>query len=174
MKSIPEILAAAGACLFLFANYSLALDPARVAEPKTQNGIPYVSGGVGEDEEEAIRAVGKQYNLKLSFAVKSGEYLADVKVKVQDKAGKVMLDTVSEGPCFFAKVPKGTYRVTAESAGQPIAKTATVGATGSANLNLYWGGPRADSDKQAKAEEAVERKERSEEEKTGHGIHGCW
>lgn len=51
----------------------------------TQNGIRYVSGGVGMTQQEALKAMRKDYNLLLTFAVKkSGAYLADVQVRIQD------------------------------------------------------------------------------------------
>jgi hypothetical protein len=57
-------------------------------EKKDYQGIPYVSGGVGVDEREAFVAMGKDYSLKLMFAIKSGEYLSDVKVEISDSIGK--------------------------------------------------------------------------------------
>ena len=88
--------------------------------PTTENGITYVSGGIGEGQAQAMMGMRKDYNLQLTFAMKgTGEYLADVKVNIQDAKGKEILETVSSGPLFYAKLPQGRYKVTAEFNGKP-------------------------------------------------------
>src|SRR5215212_7147392 len=75
--------------------------------PKTENNISYISGGVGKDEQELADSIGRYgYNLQLVFAEQqTGAYLADVRVRIQDLKGGVVLDTVSDGPMFLAKLP---------------------------------------------------------------------
>jgi len=64
-------------------------------KPQTQGDVTFVSGGVGEDEHKALRAIQGQYNLHLTFAVKgSGEYASGVKVKIEDAKGHTFLDTI--------------------------------------------------------------------------------
>ena len=107
--------------------------------PKTENNISYVSGGVGKDEQELANAIGRfGYNVQLVFAEQqTGAYLADVRVRLADPKGNVVLDTVSDGPMFLAKLPPGRYQVTAEVRGQP--KTASVDATGGAKrVTMLW------------------------------------
>lgn len=105
----------------------------------TQNGIRYVSGGVGMTQQEALKAMRKDYNLLLTFAVKkSGAYLADVQVRIQDAKGKNVLEAVSSGPFFYAKLPQGRYRITAESDGKPISKSARIRKNGASDLYFYW------------------------------------
>ena len=65
-------------------------------EKQEYQGIPYLSGGVGVDEREAIAAMGKDYSLKLMFAIKGGEYLSDVKVEISDSIGKKVLEAVAD------------------------------------------------------------------------------
>src|SRR3954469_17909160 len=80
--------------------------------PKTENNISYISGGVGKDEQELADAVGRYgYNVQLVFAEQTGNYLADIRVRIADAKGGVVLDTVSDGPMFLAKLPPGLYQV---------------------------------------------------------------
>lgn len=123
----------------LFSGSCLADDTAAGMTAMTQNGISYVSGGVGEAQQQTMKAMRKDYNLLLTFAIeKSGEYLADVKVHIQDAKGKKVLETVSPGPLFYAKLPQGKYRITAESQGTPLSKSTSIGETGTRDLYFYW------------------------------------
>jgi hypothetical protein len=68
----------------------------------------------------------------------TGEYLADVKVSITDKAGTVVLDTVTDGPILLARLSPGQYRVSADSNGAIVKKTVQIGASHPVKLNLYW------------------------------------
>jgi hypothetical protein len=90
-------------------------------KPQTQGDVTFVSGGVGEDEQKALRAIQGQYNLHLTFAVKgSGEYASGVKVKVEDAKGHAYLDTTTNGPNLFVQLKPGHYKVTADRDGRVI------------------------------------------------------
>lgn len=102
--------------------------------PKVEDGIAYVSDGIGAEQQQATRDMRKDYNLQLRFAVKdTEEYLADVKAKIQDAAGKKVLETVSTGPFLLAKLPPGKYQVTADFHGKPLPRSTSV-KTGSAGI----------------------------------------
>ncbi len=108
-------------------------------EPQMQNGIAYVSGGVGSQNQRELRAVESNYNLHLLFAVKgSGEYLADIPVTIADAKGRVLVEAKAEGPFFFARLPAGRYRVTAGTGSTAMTRTVSVGAHGSADQSFYW------------------------------------
>jgi len=93
--------------------------------PRTSpGGVPYVSGGVGDEEVAAMQAMAGQYNLKLEFALVGGDFLSDVRVMLR---GPVSLDAVSDGPLFMAKVPPGVYQVTAACNGVAKTRQVTVG-----------------------------------------------
>lgn len=90
----------------------------------------------------------KEYNLHLLFAIKSGAYLADVKVTIQNAKGHTVLDAVSDGPWFYAKLAPGKYTVKADVDGKVQARTVTVGKGKSATADMVWSGhaERADDD----------------------------
>jgi hypothetical protein len=116
-------------------------DPSDSAiKAKSYGGIPYVSGGVGLDEREALTRMSPDYNLKMSFAVTSGNYLGDVDIIIRDGGGKVVLEAVSEGPWFFSKLPAGKYTVTVKAMGQTQQHSVQVSAKGQSQLNLFWKG----------------------------------
>ena len=65
----------------------LALPPAAVAQdeilaPGFANGIPYLSGGIGDEEREAIDRARNNYNIKLVLAEASGSYVSDVTLHI--------------------------------------------------------------------------------------------
>jgi hypothetical protein len=88
-------------------------------QPQTVKGVTFVSGGIGDGERQEMLTMKKEYNLHLMFADKAtGAYMADVRVKVLDAKGTTILDSVSVGPFFYAKLIPGKYRVTASVTGQ--------------------------------------------------------
>jgi hypothetical protein len=89
--------------------------------------LGYLSGGVGISERKQMEQMAKGYNLKLVFDMRSGDYLAHVMVKIQNRHGKVLMDTLSAGPWFYAKLPAGVYWVTAGFDKHPIVRKVSVG-----------------------------------------------
>jgi hypothetical protein len=124
---------------------SAGAQDAATLQPRTQNHTTYVSGGVGKDEAQLANAITRfGFNVQLVFAEQTGAFLADVDLHITDAAGQTVLDTVSEGPMFLAKLPPGQYRVAAEANGQ--VRTATVNASqGAKRTTLVW---PASTDKQ--------------------------
>ncbi|MDS4041462.1 MAG: hypothetical protein RKP20_09825 [Candidatus Competibacter sp.] len=89
---------------------------------QSQNGITFVTGGIGKPEANAMKAAAKRYDLMLVFADREGHYLADVNVKIKDTKGNTVLDIVSD-PILLADLPAGRYIVRAEVDGKSLAKT---------------------------------------------------
>ncbi|MEN6507796.1 MAG: carboxypeptidase regulatory-like domain-containing protein [Smithella sp.] len=100
-------------------------------------GIPYMSGGASLDAREQLVAESRNYNLKLVFAGKNGEYLSDIKVGISDRTGKKVLDTVSTGPWFFCKLSPGRYTVTATMMVKEKRSMVNIG-KGQSTLRFYW------------------------------------
>jgi hypothetical protein len=107
-------------------------------EGKTSYGVSYMSGGVGEDEREELRALGQSSSLKLIFAQKEGDYLSDVAVSIRDQGGRAVLDTIANGPWLFANLPSGQYVVTATSKGVTHQQEVRVSAQHQKQLAFYW------------------------------------
>jgi len=79
--------------------------------PALQNGISYIGGGVGIVERTALEQWAKGYSLRIEMGTKSGAYLGDMRVRVFNAAGALMLDTPSDGPLLFVMLPEGHYRL---------------------------------------------------------------
>ena len=107
-------------------------------EMKTSHGTSYMSGGVGEDELETLRSLGQHSTLQLIFAQKEGNYLSDVAVSIRDRAGRPVLDAVSEGPLLFANLSPGQYTVTATMNGVSRQQQAQIVAHRQKQLAFYW------------------------------------
>lgn len=103
--------------------------------------VSYVSGGVGEDSRERMKAFAAAFNLKLLLAHKSGSYMSDVEVVIADAKGKQLIKATSEGPIFMAKLPVGVYEVTATAVGQTQRQKATVSDGRQAVLHFRWADP---------------------------------
>ena len=121
------------------ANQAVAEGNVLPSEQNEYQGIPYVSGGVGIDARERLDVIGKNYSLKLVFAGKSGEYVADIKVEISDSIGKKVLNAVSEGPWFFSKLPPGKYTVTVTMMGKEKKQRVNIGKNQKqTTLRFYW------------------------------------
>jgi hypothetical protein len=114
MKSL--ITAIAGS---MFTIYSVCA-PAAPVQEKSGN-VTVMHGGIGLDDRAAIERAAEDYNLRLKFAhAGSGEYLADVRVVVSDAKGSKVLESVSSGPFWHARLSPGDYSVAATVGGTTL------------------------------------------------------
>jgi len=96
-------------------------------KPVTQDGVTYLCGGVGEEETNYMKQEAKGYDLMLTFATRSGAYLADVDVDIRDASGNSVLQIACDSPLLLVDLPKGgTYKVRAEAAGYTLDRTIRV------------------------------------------------
>ena len=106
--------------------------------PKQQNGITYVNGGVGQEEQAAMQALRADYNLQLTFATKqSGAYRSDVQLDIMDTKGNTLVSAANTGPMFFAKLPPGTYRISAAAENKTFKRTVKIG-NAPKEIVLHW------------------------------------
>lgn len=101
-------------------------------------GIPYMSGGIGEEERAQFLSAAPTFNLKLVFAEKTGSYLANVAVSIADGKGRKVLELPAEGPLLLAKLPAGDYRVTVVANGQEQVRNTKIPASGQRALMFRW------------------------------------
>ncbi|MBI2958722.1 MAG: carboxypeptidase regulatory-like domain-containing protein [Betaproteobacteria bacterium] len=108
-------------------------------QPKTENGITYVSGGIGADEAKAMLAEAMRYPLSaVFFANRNNEYLADVEVTITDNAGREVLSAISEGPIMLLEIPAGRYTVEAEVGGKTLRRTVQVWEDSPQQIGFHW------------------------------------
>ena len=123
------------------------LSPAIAAEALPaevkQGSVRYVTGGIGADAVEAFKQAAAKYPLELLFAQKAlpnDVYLAGVKVTVR-QAGKMLLDTESDGPFLLAHLPTGKYQIEAVSEGVTRQQTVDVQAGKHRRVVFVWPEP---------------------------------
>ena len=109
-------------------------------EEHSQGPVTYVSGGVGTDERHAIDALAARYNLKVTMALRNGDFVSEGKVHVEDAKGQSVLDATADGPIFLARLQPGTYTVTCEMNGKTHKQSAQIAAARQTRLMFQWGG----------------------------------
>ncbi len=129
------------ATLAVVSIFALSLHSAQaqdnVLSEQQQNNIVYVTGGIGKDESDALRATQANYNLRVMNADKVGHFSSDTRIIIRDLQNNILLDATS-GPLFYANLPKGRYIIQGfvglQSKMQPI----TIAAGKTANVRFVW------------------------------------
>jgi hypothetical protein len=115
---------------------------AELPPAKQQDGVSYVTGGIGSDESQSLREAMPQYPLALIFASPTGPagaaYLADVQVTITSAAGKTVLDAKSDGPYLLVKLTPGKYKVSATAGGKTQTQDVDVPANGGVQKRFDW------------------------------------
>lgn len=102
---------------------------------------PYLNGGVGQDEEQHMRQVAKDWPLRITFSErKDNEFAADIDLLIRDAKGKPVLQLAHAGPMTYAKLPAGSYRVSARLHGQLETREVTLDGKTGHDLFFHWKG----------------------------------
>lgn len=145
MKRVLSFLlpiAAVAALAFPAMLQAANLDPIDSAgvqvQQQQQNGINYLSGGIGLDESKAIQQA-SGYNLHMTFAVGAqDQYTADVDVVIQKSPGQTVLTLTQTGPLVYVQLPPGKYTVVATRNGETRRDVTDVGSGTARNLVFHW------------------------------------
>lgn len=105
---------------------------------RREGAISYVSGGVGSESLDRLSAIAKDFNLKLVFALTSGDYLSRVRVVIADSAGQTLLDSTAEGPWLLANLPAGNYHVAATLGADEQKREVAVAAGKLTTIDFRW------------------------------------
>ena len=62
--------------------------PSRFRKGRTAQDRRFIAGGIGFDESEQMKSMARDFTLSITVAEKSGAYLADSHVKIQDAREK--------------------------------------------------------------------------------------
>ncbi|WP_085631967.1 MULTISPECIES: hypothetical protein [unclassified Pseudomonas] len=135
-------VAAVVALLFPVMVQATSLEPIDSAgvqvQQQQQNGINYLSGGIGLDESRAIQQ-SAGYNLHMTFAVGvQNLYTSDVDVVIQKATGQPVLSLNQIGPLLYAQLPPGKYTVVATRNGEVRRDMADIGNGPARNLVFHW------------------------------------
>ncbi|MCO7625138.1 MULTISPECIES: carboxypeptidase regulatory-like domain-containing protein [Pseudomonas] len=145
MKRVLSFLlpiAAVAALVFPAMLQAANLDPIDSAgvqvQQQQQNGINYLSGGIGLDESKAIQQ-STGYNLHMTFAVGAqDQYTADVDVMIEKSPGQTVLTLTQTGPLVYVQLPPGKYTVVATRNGETRRDVTDVGSGTARNLVFHW------------------------------------
>jgi hypothetical protein len=145
MKRVLSFLlpiAAVAALAFPAMLQAANLDPVDSAgvqvQQQQQNGINYLSGGIGLDESKAIQQ-STGYNLHMTFAVGAqDQYTADVDVMIEKSPGQTVLTLTQTGPLVYVQLPPGKYTVVATRNGETRRDVTDVGSGTAHNLVFHW------------------------------------
>lgn len=142
LHSLLLPLTAVGVLMFPVVSHAASLEPIDNSgvqvQRQEQNGITYLSGGVGEDESKAIEQT-TGYNLHMTFLVGTGnEYIPDVNVVIQNAPGQTVLTLNDAGPLVYVKLPVGKYTVIATRNGETRKDVADIGSGAARNLVFHW------------------------------------
>ena len=118
------VTGAMAAALGMAATGWAAMD-ADLPPEQTQGKVTFLSGGIGSDQQAAMKRVASEYPLELDFlesgdahATSRAAFAAGVQVTITDRTGQVVLDARSDGPFLLATLPDGSYTIRAENAGK--------------------------------------------------------
>lgn len=119
---------------------SLVATAADLPTPKKYNHVVYLTGGVTDEQMKAMRTVGGDYGLQLTFSANGNPTQAgEVKVIVKDISGEVIVDGVADGPLFFVKVVGGRYTVILDRGGDVKEKTFDLIGRRFGQFSFSWG-----------------------------------
>ena len=99
---------------------------------------PSVSGGVSLNARDTLRGSEKNANVKMVFALNTGNYVSDVQVKVTDSQGRLVIDDTSNGPWLLARLPAGSYTANATFNGSTVTHKFSVGKSGLRTAQFRW------------------------------------
>jgi hypothetical protein len=111
---------------------------AGMPEQRTYQSTPYVTGGIGVDEADAMREAASDYSLEMTFAAQTGQFVSGVDVAVKDRAGEVVLQTNDAAPILLADLPAGRYQIDATYEGQTLTRNVSVADSGTAKVVFQW------------------------------------
>lgn len=135
--TLTAALAAATSLGASFCAAQTAASGTETAATRTiQNGVAYITGGVGSDEAAALRAVAGQYSLRMTFLTQGGEFLSDVDVEIVGPSGASVLNTRTLGPFLYVSLPAGRYQIAAYAAGTRQTRAVLVNARQSTNVEF--------------------------------------
>lgn len=93
----------------------------------TATAAAFRCGGVGQEDQERMKADAARHDLMLTFATSTGAYLADVDVEISS-GDKVVLQGRCNGPLMLVDLPAdGSYQVRASVNGKDQRKAVSIG-----------------------------------------------
>lgn len=115
--------------------------PAALPDIQRANGVDYLSGGIGLDESQAIKAEAARWPLLITMAQRSqgrSEWVADVELQIRDESQALLLAFQSDGPLALIRLAPGKYTVNARYNGMEQQRAVQVATGVSQKITLTW------------------------------------
>jgi hypothetical protein len=114
---------------------------AQIPDTKYSHGISYISGGVGEEESQAILAEAKQWPLLLELSQLEngrGIWIFGAKIKILNINNQLAFDAQADGPYILINLPVGQYQIEATYQGVIQRKAVNIQASAPQKLAIFW------------------------------------
>jgi hypothetical protein len=108
--------------------------------------VPVLSDGVGIEAQQALIPRQREFNLKLVFTLREGDYVAGVAVKITDGGARVVLEQIAAGPILLVRLPAGRYTATLTHEGVTQTRQFTLRGKGLHSEQVRWARTAADGE----------------------------
>ena len=140
-NSMAHACAAIAASIFLIGS-ALAADETALPAAKQAGDVTYISGGVGLDESNAMKAQTGKYSLSVLFAAHMGGkrdvYTSPAQVTITKGDKTPVLDIKPDGPYLLVNLPAGNYRISATDGQRSRTQALTISAGAHKHLVFAW------------------------------------
>ena len=114
---------------------------AQILNTQYSQGISYISGGVGEEESQAILAEAKQWPVLLELSQLEngrGVWIFGAKIKILNANNQVVFDAKADGPYMLINLPTGDYQLEGTYEEKVQKRSLAVKSTLPQKINLFW------------------------------------
>ncbi len=114
---------------------------AQIPDTHYSQGISYISGGVGEEESQAILTESKQWPLLLELSQLEngrGVWIFGAKIKILNTMNQVIFDAQADGPYILINLTAGQYQIEASYQGSIQKKSVLIQSSGLQKLAIFW------------------------------------
>ena len=135
MKTLLKIILSAQ--LLLLGSFALA----QIPDTKYSQGISYITGGVGQNETDAILAEAKEWPVMLELSqIQNGRgvWIAGVSIKAMDAKKQLIFDALADGPYMLINFVPGDYVLEANYQGVIQKRALSIKANSSQKISLFW------------------------------------
>ena len=132
----PSVIAVIMLFLLLSSPFGIAQE--QMLQPGSSNGIPYLSGGIGDEELEEIDRARPNYNTRLVLAEASGAYVSNVTLKIATVLGEPIISLSGTGPLLLLQLPPGSYLINATYEGRTVQKRFDVRDDAAGTVSVLW------------------------------------
>ena len=124
-------------CLYVGGGFAAA----QIPPTQHSEGISYISGGVGEEETQAILAEAKQWPLLLELSqIENGRgvWIFGAQIKIIDSKKKTIFDAQADGPYMLINLASGSYLIQASYQSVEQKRTISINSSSPQKISIFW------------------------------------